>query len=135
MTRKTAPAREEIARSHWESFGPAFTDQHRGWLVSALRRSPEGTVHLLWREAALEKVAIETRTSPARLVCVAHTRERAQGPATVVSLTSDGPERVHALFTEEGAHAGVSVETADGGVTELRFRVAAHPDSVDGLLR
>jgi hypothetical protein len=118
----------EIAKSEWSRFGEQFTAQHRGWLTSAVRRSPRGKEHELWHDAALEAVQIDAPL----LSCTARTLESDHG--AVVTLTSEAPSRVLALSTDDGGHAGLRVETEDGGTTELRFRVSAAPETVDGLV-
>lgn len=97
--------------------------------MSATRRSARGGEHRVFSDAALERVEIDTDGEPQRLYCVA----RAGDPETVLSVVSDRPSRVLALYADDGGDLGLRVETADGGVMELCFRVPARPETVDGV--
>ncbi len=117
---------EEIEPGEWASFGASFTDRHRGWLVRATRWTPGGCERRIFDRVALEHLEIDTRADPPRLLCVAQGTDA----CTLVSLVSDAPRRVLALHAD-GGDLGLRVETADGGATELRFRVPARPEHVD----
>jgi hypothetical protein len=119
----------EIAVSDWATFGARFTDQHRGWLVSATRRTASGVEHFLWKDEALESVSIDPKTGA--IVFSARTVEH--GTGATITVSSGTPRRLVELATDEGGHAGLRIDTADGGSTELHFRVSALPETVNGM--
>lgn len=120
----------EIPAGDWPGFGARFSDAHHGWLTRAVRREPGGgPAHLLWTDAALETVRLD-----GALTLTASTPDARRGAGAHLEASADAPRRVLVLETDDGRHAGLRVEDADGGVTELRFRISALPGTVDGLL-
>ena len=43
--------------------------------------------------------------------------------------------RIYVERTDDGADAALAIESVDGTTTLLRFRVAALPETVDGIVR
>ena len=119
----------EIPRHAWTDFCDRFSRQYRGWLVSlestGLSSGPQmqaSEVPLVWISAELQadrgdriEVALETCTGEHRTYIIP--------AATHVRLQA----------TEEGANAGVEIESSAGGMTRLRFRSAMLPERVDGI--
>jgi len=124
----------EIHSSEWPSFGVRFSDQHHGWLTRAVRREPTGVEHVLWTDAALERLAIGAGGEPGAVRVTAITPDARTGAGAHLEACTDAPRRVLVLETDDGRHAGLRVEDADGGATELRFRVSARPNTVNGVL-
>ena len=125
----------EIAVGEWPAFGPRFSDAHHGWLTEAIRREPTGVEHRLWNDAALERIELGGDGGGfGVLIVTGVTPDGRRGPGARLRATVDAPARVTVLETEDGRHAGVRVEDEAGGATEIRFRVSARPELVDGVI-
>lgn len=125
----------EIAAADWPTFGPRFSDAHHGWLTEAIRREPSGAEHRLWDDAALEKVELGGDGGGfGVLIVTAVTPDARHGPGARLRAVADAPARVTVIETDDGRHAGFRVEDEAGGETEIRFRVSAQPELVDGVL-
>jgi hypothetical protein len=124
----------EILAGHWSSFGARFSDQHHGWLTRAVRREATGVEHVLWTDAALERLAIGGDGDHGAVTVTAITPDARTGAGAHLAACTDAPRRVVVLETNDGRHAGLRIEDAGGGVTELRFRVSARPNTVNGVL-
>jgi hypothetical protein len=58
-------------------------------------------------------------------------------------MLQDGEQRIYSVLNplhltfkrdKSGAHQGLDISSANGSVTALRFRAAAHPESLDEVL-
>lgn len=105
---------EQIPRGEWREFFDSFSRQHEGWLT----RTELGD-RLLSNDLPLIGIAADRAAIEIML-----------GGTTYVI---DRPARVIFERTRTGAHAGVRIETAGGEVYALQFRVAAHPEFLDGI--
>src|SRR5262245_31252074 len=100
---------KEIPRSEWRHFLESFAHVHAGWLVTLADEE---------REAPLEAVNV---TDDEIVITLGESE-----------LDFVAPRRVAVLTTEEGADAALEIDTA-GARTRLTFRVAALPETVDGV--
>lgn len=119
----------EIPREQWVRRLNEFTLVHDGWLVS---------LDVLGRELGAQH---EVENLP--LIGVAADRLDDDG-TVAISVARSGREhfthviqRVTRIWLEsdDGAETALAFESADGLKTILRFRVAALPETVDGILR
>jgi hypothetical protein len=101
----------------------SFSSAHAGWLT---------TVEL-WSGTKKELVA---RDAPLRWV-----RRDATGIEVAVGDSShlvethvEGPLECLFDLDEVGAHRGLTIRSSDGTVARLSFRVAAHPEQIDGVM-
>jgi putative phosphoribosyl transferase len=118
----------EIPPEDWIGFFDSFSRQHEGWLASieitlgkekrtALRDRPLDGIscdHLSVRDEiylSFEGGAGEHLTHPVR-----------------------NPMKVVFRRDLEGAHEGIDINSADGSLTSVRFRSAAKPETLDGLV-
>jgi uncharacterized protein DUF5335 len=120
----------EIPREEWVQRLNEFTAMHEGWLVSLDVLGP--------------KIGAQPEIRHLPLLGVAADRIDRDGTITVSvarSATEHLGHIVHAVTricverSDEGADAALQVESADGTRTILRFRVAALPETVDGIVR
>jgi hypothetical protein len=128
----------EIPREQWKTFCDQFTRQHQSWIVN-LSVSDVGI------SAEIEAEEAEQRMRPLSRSAVFHSIaiEPHYGDYTVAIMVGAFPRQVpyfvddpiHLFFrhTEEGAHEGLVIESASGETTLLRFRVAASPETLDGI--
>lgn len=118
----------EIPRDAWISALDEFSAIHESWLVSLDVIGPD----------------IGAQPEIANLPLLGVSADRAEGTITVSAARSaaehvthviDSATRVYIERTESGADAALAIESADGTTSILRFRVAALPETVDGIAR
>lgn len=117
----------DVPLADWSAFLAGFTDQHEGWLVTVVVISGSKEV---------------IKAGPSRLKEVALIQ--LGGRADIrISVGGPGPDVIHEVINPvrlvfqrdaRGAHEGLEITAADRSVTALRFRVAALPETLDGVL-
>ena len=117
----------EIPRNEWIEFLDSFSLQHEGWLASlSVAREPNAWIEK--GNCPLQRIGIH---------CAMEKR------CVNISMLQDGEQRIysvpdplHLTFKRDksGAHQGLDISSANGSVTALRFRAAAHPENLDGVL-
>jgi hypothetical protein len=120
----------EIPREAWVEQLNEFTAIHEGWLVSLDVVGPE--------------IGAQPEIINLPLLGVSADRidhDRAIAVSVMVSATGHfthmihGVTRIYIERADDGADAALEIESADGTRTILRFRVAALPETVDGIVR
>ncbi len=117
----------EIPPKEWESFLESFSLQHEGWLgrlsVAHGSKAPIETSNCRLQRIAIDCVAKK---------CTVNISVLEGGKLHIHSV----PDPVRLIFKRDasGAHEGLETASADGTNTLLRFRVAAHPETLDGVL-
>jgi hypothetical protein len=118
----------EIPRDAWDATLNAFTRVHDGWLVSVERVTDAGTRtaihHLPLAGLSVDRLHGET-------AIVISTARSASDHVTHVIAAA---RRVFLRKTEDGADAALEVESRDGAITVVKLRVAARPETVDGIV-
>lgn len=118
----------EIPKREWGEFLKSFSDQHEGWLV---------TVTVV---SGMEK-SIKATSCRLQGIVLTQTGNRCNIPVSVVG--AHGPyvvhevmDPVHVVFKADpqGAHKGLDITAADHSITSIRFRKAAFPETLDGVL-
>lgn len=122
------PSTIEVPRDAWVSTFDEFTRVHRGWLVSIEVLNAD-----LGAQSAIEDLPL-----------LGISADRLGEDGTIaISVAGAGREhlthfiqavaRMYREQTPEGADIALEIESADGTRTILRFRVAARPETVDGI--
>jgi hypothetical protein len=120
----------EIPREAWVERLNEFTAIHDGWLVSLDMLGPE--------------IGAQPEIINLPLLGVSADRidhDWAIAVSVMVSATGHfthmihGVTRIYIERADDGADAALEIESADGTRTILRFRVAALPETVDGIVR
>lgn len=118
----------EIPREAWRSALDTFTTMHTGWLVSLEILDPS--------------IGAQPEIDNLPLLGVSTERAETGGAITISAGRPDtpnithaihAPSRVHIERREDGADIALQIESADGTRAILRFRVAALPETVDGV--
>jgi hypothetical protein len=118
----------EIPPKEWGSFLHSFSQQHEGWLVSIFLFSGlETSVKV--NDARLEHVTADELDARGQ-ICISVVRD----DGSHLLYQAADPLRLTFKRNPAGAHKGLDITSADGSVTSLRFRVAALPETVDGVL-
>lgn len=126
----------EISREQWQNFCDQFTRSHHGWLVTlgrirsaVLDQDTQADIGLgvLVDKAILQGITPEDKGDHMELL-ISLGEKSQQLTHRVVK-----PERIFFEQTEEGVHAGLRIDSADGQTTLLRFRTPARPETLDGL--
>ena len=126
----TAMGTKEISREQWPEFFERFTSRHAGWLVTVEVDDPDLGAQELARDVPLLEMSAETHGGSPPVISITAGRSR-EGHVT---HRIDAPTRVRLLQTPEGADEALETESAGGAKTLVRFRAAALPETVDGLI-
>jgi uncharacterized protein DUF5335 len=118
----------EIPREAWTKRLNEFSAAHEGWLVSLdVLDSTIGAQREV-DDLPLLGVTAEHGGSDAAITVSA-----GRSAAEHVTHTIHAPTRVEIERREDGADVALQIESADGARSILRFRVAALPETVDGV--
>jgi len=118
----------EIPPEEWHSFFNAFSRQHEGWLGTlAVTQIDEQRTEV--RGCRLEDISSH-HLKPGHEIYLTLARNDGW---QVASRIKD-PARVVFRRDLEGAHEGLDINSADGTLTSIRFRVTARPETLDGVL-
>ena len=117
-----------VLSEEWGSFLHSFSRQHEGWLVSIFVFSGIET-SLKVTHARLQRVTTD-ESQASRQICIAVVRD--DGSHLVHQVAN--PVRLTFKRNPAGAHEGLDISSVDGSLTILRFRVATHPETLDGFL-
>jgi len=128
MIADSATGDVEMAPEQWLTFFNSFSRQHEGWLASIeVTRGAERKMEL--RDQPLEGISADHVNERDQIYL---SFERGDGG----HLTHRVREPMKVIFRRgrDGAHAGIDITSADGTLTSVRFRVAAKPEMLDGVL-
>lgn len=125
----------DITPDQWPRFCEDFSRQHRGWLVttSMLERASlippasldDAKAHRTARDLPFSGISLEPNHRDLTMLL-------GEGKLHVSEPIPD-VARIWMLETDEGAHAGLRIDKSNDTGVLLRFRVAAYPESLDGV--
>ena len=117
----------QVPRAEWFPFFRDFSRRHEGWLSTVRVIDPRLGSQVQARNLPLEGIVsdVEARGPISILL--------GRGVGTNVEHPVEQPQEVWVELTEEGAEAALEIVDAGGRKTILEFRVAALPETVDGL--
>lgn len=119
----------EVPREAWTSTLDEFSAIHEGWLVSLDVLGPS--------------IGAQPEVNNLPLLGVSADRAKHDGTITIsagrsaaehITHTIHAPWRVYIERREDGADVALQIESADGTKAILRFRVAALPETLDGIV-
>ncbi len=113
---------EKIPPSQWKQFLDGYCRQHEGWLASFAGAGQDATKPLPLRDIRLECTDAHDRV----VLCF-------DDRGSEIAHAVPHPRALRAVRTDDGAHAGLEIESEDGDVSALRFRVPARPETLDGM--
>lgn len=128
--------RKNIPREEWPSFCDGFSRQHEGWLVN-LEVTPA--------EESLPGLATPIELGhdqPLQGITAELLEELGEDRITVIVGPNPDQHLVHEILEptaltleqeQDGADAGLLIESARSGRTAIRFRVPAMPEMVDEM--
>ena len=120
----------EIPREAWVHHLNEFTTIHEGWLVSLDVLGPEIGAQPEIHNLPLLGVSAD-RASHDGTVAVSVARSATEHFTHVIHAVA----RIYLERTNDGADAALQIESVDGTKTIVRFRAAALPETVDGIVR
>ena len=120
----------EITHADWARRLNEFTAVHDGWLISVDVLSPETGAQRQIDNLPLLGVSAD-RINHDGSVAVSVARP---GGAHFTHVIRE-VKRIYIEQTNDGADAGLQIESGDGTKTIVRFRVAALPETVDEFVR
>jgi hypothetical protein len=118
----------EIPASDWYTFLDGFTRQHQGWLVNMTVTSGSKTLFKV-SDSRLQNIAIVRDGESCRIRISVLEDEGCRVTHEILD-----PIRLVFKLDARGAHEGLDITAADHSVTAVRFRVAALPETLDGVL-
>ena len=119
----------EIPRAEWVQRLNEFSAVHEGWLVSLDLLGPDlGAQHAIENLPLLGICA--GRSDQDRTIDVSVGQSGGEHLTHMIEAAT----RISIERTDDGADAALQVESADGTKTILRFRAAALPETVDGII-
>lgn len=126
---KTPPSQDvEIPRPEWGEFLKSFSDQHEGWLVTV---------------TVVSGAEESTKATSCRLQCIVLIQKGNRFKIPISVVGAPGPYVVHEVIDPvrvmfrldpQGAHQGLDITAANHATTTVRFRKAAFPETLDGVL-
>ena len=118
----------ELLRSDWATRLNEFTAAHAGWLISLQVVGAGTQPGVAVEQMPLLGISVEDRETAARITI---SLARARSTRDHVAHVIEGVTRVLVYLTAEGAEAALRFDSAAGGSTTLRLRVAVLPERVD----
>ena len=120
----------EIARNDWVPWLNQFTQVHDRWLVSVEVLRPDLGAQVELDTLPLIGISAD-RIDHDGTIAISVARARALHFTHVIHAV----KRIFVEQTDTGADAALQFEAQDGSRTVVRFRVAALPETVDGVPR
>ena len=119
----------EIPRSDWSGRFDEFSRRHDGWLVSLdIVMAPSDGPQREFRQLPFVGIVAERAGGGTISIAVA------EPTGEQVTHMIHSPTHVFLKKTRTGADAALEIESADGLKAILRFRTAAMPETVDGVV-
>jgi len=118
----------QIPPKEWISFFNSFSRQHEDWLITiTVTQGNQQKTEV--REQKLEGVSCDRLTGRDEIYL---SIDPDDGGHLTYSIKK--PMKVVFRRNLEGAHEGIDISSSDGTLTGLRFRIAARPETLDGVL-
>ena len=125
---QSSPGDVEIPVAKWASFLESFSRQHEGWLASiSVTSGPNKSFEV--NSCRLEHIATVEVDENLQIRISAF---RDSGEHLIHGVNN--PLRLTFRRDTTGAHEGLDITSTDGSVAALRFRVAARPETLDGII-
>ena len=119
----------EIPREAWVHRLNEFTAIHEGWLVSLDVLGPEIGAQPEIDNLPLLGVSAD-RVDHDGTIAVSVARSATEHFTHIIHAVT----RIYVERTDDGADAALQIESVDGTKTIVRFRAAALPETVDGIV-
>jgi hypothetical protein len=116
----------DIAPDRWRAELESFTQQHEGWIVSVVTRSPKGPENVEAHDVHLQQVSQSSPHADRIVVEVG-------GPDGRLIHEVRDVQSVCMDFAPNGARRALVFETGDGSTTTIAFRSPRRPEEVDGI--
>jgi hypothetical protein len=117
----------DIPREAWTTTLDEFSTRHEGWLVSLDVLDP--TTGAQPEVVDLPLLGVSGGGPDDSAITISAGRSWAEH----ISHTIHAPTRVQLERREDGADIALQIASADGAKAILRFRIAALPETVDGI--
>jgi len=119
----------EIPRNEWGKFFDGFSKQHFGWQASLQVFDADLGAQIEAENLPLQGISADLKDNEDIIeINVGET------PASHVEHQISDPTHVRLKQNAQGADEALEVETESGTMTLLQFRVAAMPETVDGVV-
>jgi hypothetical protein len=115
-------AAREIDRGEWVGFLDRFNEEHRGWRV-ILERHGANVLQVEAHDLPLLGISADGTGSEAPAIAIM----LGDSPDDHIIHSVTEPVRLLFLEDDEGAHAGLRIESRDGEQVMMRFQPARRP--------
>ena len=118
----------DVPAEQWLSFLNSFSRQHEGWLTS-ITVEQNGKQQTPVREAKLEGISSDHLTTRGEIFL---SLSRDDGTHLIHRMSNP----IEVVFRRDlaGAHEGIDITSADETLTKVHFRIAARPETLDGVV-
>ncbi len=117
----------QIPRAEWAPFFEGFGRRHVRWLSTVRIVDPRIGAQVEARDLPLEGIVVDPAARGPISILLG------RGPDSNLEHPVEDPQQVWVEMTESGAEAALEIVSGGGRKTILEFRVAALPETVDGL--
>ena len=121
----------EIPCGEWATFLEGFSRQHEGWLSSLEVLGSGFGAQTEARDLELQGITVDLNSDTGNTIVIIFL---GKDPKAHVTHTISDPTHVRLQETAAGAHEALQIEAKDGVSALLRFRTAALPELVDGVV-
>jgi len=119
----------EIPREDWSQFCDRFSRQHRGGRVTIESVAPNGQTRVVAHELPLQGITVDKAGGKPEFSIIVGQESGEQLTHAIAA-----PARLLFWETDAGAHEGLDIESADGHVARIRFRVPILLEAMDGVV-
>jgi len=121
------PRTVEVPQYDWRRALDQFSAVHEGWRISLDILTAEIGAQPEITDLPLAGITFEPAGAGAVMITAG------RPPAEYITHTIQAPSHIWIERTEDGADAALSVKSADGAQAIVRLKIAALPDTVDGI--
>ena len=120
----------EIPREEWVKFFNGFGQQHEGWRVTLQVFDRDLGAQIKAENLPLRGISADLKDNGDDVIVI----NVGETSSEHVNHVIQNPTHVQLKLDAHGAHEALEIETASGTTTLLQFRVAALPETVDGIV-
>jgi hypothetical protein len=128
LSARSQTADVEIPPEEWRSFFNGFSRQHEGWVIT-VTVTPPNRERSEAGNCRLENISSDNLKPGHEIYLTVSRNDGWQVASRIAS-----PAKVVFRRDLDGAHEGVDINSTDGTLTSIRFRVTARPETLDGVL-
>lgn len=119
----------KIPQTEWLDFFNRFSRQHQGWIIDLEVYGADIGAQYEERELALEGITAEWNEGEGYVIAIMTGAERTHH----ITHSINHPTEVGLEQTDQGANVALSIKSADGTTSVVKFRAVMLPEMVDAV--